>query len=81
MEENNQTEQIQIEKLEERITELEIRSAYQDQTVLELDKVLQQYCQLTDNLKRQLQALEQRIGANNLPAEVKNLNDEVPPHY
>ena len=74
-------EKKQIQELEERITELEIRSAYQEHTIAALDKVLQEYCDLTDNLKKQLQSLEAKVDSNHLPGTVANLKDEVPPHY
>ena len=69
-----------IKKLEERITELEIRYAYQENTIFTLDQVIQQYCKHTDELKRRLKVLEEKDAVDTLPQQF-NPKDEVPPHY
>ena len=69
-----------IKKLEERITELEIRYAYQENTIFALDQVIQQYCTETDELKRRLKELEDKAAVDVLPQQF-NPKDEVPPHY
>lgn len=62
--------------MDERIIELEIRIAHQDQVIAALDDVLRAFTARVEQLERQVQALRGAAGALPLgPA------DEPPPHY
>lgn len=69
-----------IQKLESRITELEIRYAYQENTIFALDQVIQEYCKSTDELKRRIKSLEDKSAIEELPQQFSP-KQEVPPHY
>lgn len=62
--------------MDERIIELEIRIAHQDQVIEALDEVVRAFTARVELLEQQLQALRDAAGALPLgPA------DEPPPHY
>ncbi len=68
--------------MEKRITELEIKLAYQDDTIQQLDGVICQQQKQIDALEKQLKQL---MGSMSDPAdgslEKPSLFDELPPHY
>ncbi len=64
--------------MEDRIVELEIRVAFQERALHELDEVVTKYAAHLDALVRELDALRQRIDGSEQAAEVV---DEQPPHY
>lgn len=66
--------------LAKRIDALEIRLAYQDETIESLNKTITaQWVQL-DGLKREIAGLRERLAdAENRPVTAPSL--EVPPHY
>ena len=61
--------------MDERIIELEIRIAHQDQVIAALDDVLRAFTARVELLERQLQALRSGGALPLGPA------DEPPPHY
>ncbi|OUR85493.1 SlyX protein [Cycloclasticus sp. 44_32_T64] len=68
--------------MEKRITELEIKVAYQEDTIQQLDRVICQQQDQIDSLKKQFKQLAQNAQDPN--EEAKSLFsaiDEVPPHY
>lgn len=64
--------------MEDRIVELEIKVAFQDKALRELDEVVTQYATKLDVLARELEALRARIDDSGDPGEIV---DERPPHY
>ena len=71
----------QISELEERVLNLEVRSAYQDRLVTTLDEVIQEQFILIERLQSKLQQLEQKLELQNNTVQPTSLQDEVPPHY
>ncbi|AFT67531.1 MAG: SlyX protein [Cycloclasticus pugetii] len=68
--------------MDERITELEIKVAYQEDTIQQLDRVLCQQQDQIDSLKKQIKELTNR--SQDTSTDTKSLFsalDEVPPHY
>lgn len=61
----------------ERVIELEVRMAYQDKLIGDLDEVVRQFSVRVEQLERQVKELRERIddGADVGP------HDEKPPHY
>lgn len=64
--------------MEDRIVELEVRVAYQDKVIADLDEVLRAFTVRVEGLERELAELKQslRDGA----PEIGPANDK-PPHY
>ncbi|PHR48538.1 SlyX family protein [Cycloclasticus sp.] len=68
--------------MDERITELEIKVAYQEDTIQQLDRVLCQQQDQIDSLKKQIKELTNC--SQDTSTDTKSLFsalDEVPPHY
>ena len=65
-------------ELTERITELEVKVAYQDRIIGALDEVVRGFTVRVETLERELAEL--RAGTNSPPALVGPAN-EKPPHY
>ncbi|MBY0446190.1 MAG: SlyX family protein [Burkholderiales bacterium] len=64
--------------LEDRITELEIKLALQDELLEELNRIVATQQQQMDQVVNELRWLQQQEPSG--PAQ-KSLFDEVPPHY
>jgi uncharacterized coiled-coil protein SlyX len=62
--------------LEERIVDLEVRTAYQDKLIAELDEVLGEFSTRVERLESLLKELQD--SANTLPTGPA---DDPPPHY
>lgn len=62
--------------MDERIIELEIRIAHQDQVIAALDDVLRAFTMRVENLERELSSLRGAAGALPIGAA-----DDPPPHY
>ena len=62
-----------------RLEALEIRAAYQDQTIEELNAALALQWAEIDRLKRELQRLEAEIEEASMPGD--GLPEPPPPHY
>ena len=68
--------------MNERITELEIKVAYQEDTIQQLDRVVCKQQDQLDLLKEQVKQLTQ--SAQQTEGGSKNISsafDEIPPHY
>ena len=63
---------------DERVTELEIRLAYQDHVIASLDEVVRTFTRRVEDLERIVTEL--RDGAINPPTPMGAVN-EAPPHY
>ena len=68
------------ERLEARITELEIKISYSEDMVDELNHTIFRQQQQIDQLIKQIKTLGEQV-QNAAPAEQRNLRDELPPHY
>jgi SlyX protein len=64
--------------MEDRIIELEVKLAYQDKLLTDLDEVVRELAKRLDTQARQLQQLEDRLTEQ--PEPVGPV-DETPPHY
>ncbi|MCA9715414.1 MAG: SlyX family protein [Myxococcales bacterium] len=64
---------------ETRIVELEIRSAYQEQRLVELDDVLREFADRVVALERQLAELREQLTQE--PGSPIGPADDPPPHY
>ncbi len=67
--------------MQERITELEIKLAHLEQTVVELSDVLYRQQGMLDRLDSNLERLQQRVNASGDAASNPDPADEKPPHY
>ncbi len=63
-----------------RITELEVKLAFADDLLETLNRTVYRQQQEIEQLRRELRALRQQVQAS-IPAEPRNLHDEIPPHY
>jgi len=64
---------------ESRLADLEIRQAFQDDTVQTLSDIIAEQQQQIDQLKRQLERLDQRM--QDQQSEFADVANEPPPHY
>lgn len=69
--------------LNDRITELEIKAAHQDQQINDLSEMVSEQWKLIERLGGQLTKANDRIESleNNIPGDKTSLLDEKPPHY
>ena len=68
------------ERLEARVTELEIKISYSEDMVDELNHTIFRQQQQIDQLIKRIKTLGEQI-QNAAPAEQRSLRDELPPHY
>jgi SlyX protein len=67
--------------MEDRITELESRLAFQDHTISELSDVIVKQQQQIDKLTLEIQGLKDRFKATS-PSNIRHESEETPPpHY
>ncbi|MBC8069860.1 MAG: SlyX family protein [Deltaproteobacteria bacterium] len=64
--------------MEERIVELEVRVAYQEKMLRDLDEVVSAYANRIDVLTRELEELRRRVESG---GDAQDISDEPPPHY
>jgi SlyX protein len=69
-----------LQALEQRITELEIKASFTDDTVEKLNEVIVRQQEQIDRLVRELVELRDRA-ASAEPGGFRSLRDELPPHY
>lgn len=66
--------------LERRVEELEMRYAFQEENIRQLDEVLQEYGRMIDMLRAENRELREQLSQR--PEDTPNkIEDEVPPHY
>lgn len=66
--------------MDARITDLEIKISYAEDTIDELNRLVFRQQQQIDFLARELEALRQQLQTPTHNAPL-NLRDEIPPHY
>lgn len=66
--------------MSDRVTELEIKLAFTEDAVEELNRTVFQQQRQIDALVQELRALRQQMQAAT-PGEFRSLRDEIPPHY
>jgi uncharacterized coiled-coil protein SlyX len=64
--------------MDDRIVELEVRAAYQDKTIADLDEVIRAFTQRVIQLERELVLLKETMKAG---VPDVGPQDERPPHY
>lgn len=62
----------------ERLTDLEIKVAYQDKLIADLDALVRSFGAKLDELSRELKQLKEGVRSPEVPAGPAN---EPPPHY
>jgi len=67
--------------MQDRLTELEIKTSLTEHLVEELNRAIFRQQQQIDLLQEQLRHLYGRMQANSEPVEARDLRDEIPPHY
>lgn len=67
--------------LTQRLTDLEIRVAYQENTITALDEVIQEQFALIDRLQREMEQLRNHMESQPNSAKLGSLEEELPPHY
>jgi SlyX protein len=65
---------------DERLTELEVRSAHLEHQVEELSEVLYRQQRELDDLKTVLRGVQDRVGASE-PGLIDAAREDKPPHY
>jgi len=65
----------------ERIIELEIKAAYQEDLLQELNQVVAKQQQQIDRLEATCKLLNERIISISAGLNMASLGEEVPPHY
>lgn len=66
--------------MEGRITELEVKLAYAEDLLETLNTTIYRQQERIDQLERVVRDLRQLV-LQAIPAEQRNLRDEIPPHY
>jgi len=69
------------EPVDQRLTDLEIRIAYQEKTIEELSSVLAEQGRMIDGLTRHLKRLVERLGDLEAGWVRSPQDDRPPPHY
>jgi SlyX protein len=67
-----------MSELAERVEDLEVKLAFQDKLIRELDALVRTFGDQLDDVKRELQELKQSIRSPDTPLGPAN---EPPPHY
>lgn len=65
----------------DRLTELEVRVAFQDQTLHDLNEVVTDQQRQIDRLRLELEALKSRLAALAPSAVIPQEEENPPPHY
>ena len=68
-------------RTDQRLTALEIKACFNDDLLDELNQLVSQQQATIALLVRELQRLRQQQGPQDEPPDVRNLRDELPPHY
>jgi SlyX protein len=68
--------------MDKRITELEIKVAYQEDTIQQLDRVVCQQQDQIDSIKKQLEQLNENTQQSSEgETSLFSALDDIPPHY
>jgi len=70
-----------LQALEQRITELEIKASFTEDTVEKLNQVVVRQQEQIDRLVRELIELRNQASSAAEPGGFRSLRDELPPHY
>jgi SlyX protein len=70
-----------LQALEQRITDLEIKASFAEDTVEQLNAVVVRQQEQIDRLVRELLELRNQAAAASEPGGFRSLRDELPPHY
>jgi SlyX protein len=70
-----------IEALNARLDALEMRAAFQDETIEDLNKAIIAQWKQIDALTRQLAQVEDRVAIGEQRADLAGLPEPPPPHY
>ena len=70
-----------LHTLEQRITDLEIKASFAEDTVEQLNAVVVRQQEQIDRLIRELVELRNQASAAGEPGAARTLRDELPPHY
>jgi SlyX protein len=79
-ENNNETRMNTQPSLEQRLTDLEIKTGLADDMLDQLNQTIFRQQQLIDALAREVNALRQQLPQDR-NSGLQNLRDELPPHY
>ena len=74
------TDSQKLEMLENRIMDLEVKASYTDDLLEQLNMVIYRQQQQIDVLINEVRQLRQQVPEGG-GAAVRNLRDELPPHY
>ena len=66
---------------DQRLTDLEIKVSFQEDTLDQLNAVVQRQQRQIDALLRELADLRDRVPDADTPRTFRSLRDELPPHY
>ena len=75
------TEEAQLQKLEARVTELEVSLSYQQETIEALQQEAAKQIQENQQLNQKLLLLSEYLKSLNLEAIKKTSEEVPPPHY
>jgi SlyX protein len=67
--------------MNERLTELEVRVAFQEKTIQDLNEVVTQQQRQIDRLAQELEAMKSRLAALALALVIPQEDEKPPPHY
>jgi len=67
--------------MNERLTELEVRVAFQDQTIQDLNEVVTRQQRQIDRLTQELEAVKSRLSALAPSMVIPPEEEKPPPHY
>lgn len=66
--------------METRINELEVKLAFAEDLLEELNKTVYRQQQQIERLQKEMRELREQVAAS-APNEQRSLRDEIPPHY
>jgi SlyX protein len=67
--------------METRITELEIKLSFAENTIESLNQTIFRHQQQLDRLQLEFRSLRDELANSQTSAPPRSLHDEVPPHY
>ena len=68
-------------RMEDRLTELEIKICHQDQIIEDLNQLVIQQQEKLDKIQAELKSLKDQTVSNGLPGIVDAQQEPPPPHY